>query len=54
MAQGFSLIPEDAPPVTEVDNASIYRQLLADALTKFEQIPRSIASGSEFPPARSS
>ncbi len=40
MAQGFSLIPEDAPPVTRGRQRSIYRQLLADALTKFEADPK--------------
>jgi hypothetical protein len=40
MAEGFSLIPEEAPAATRSRKRSIYRQLLADALTKFEADPR--------------
>lgn len=39
MAEGFSLIPEEAPAATRSRKRSIYRQLLADALTKFEADP---------------
>ncbi|MCL5735764.1 MAG: hypothetical protein M1274_09305 [Actinobacteria bacterium] len=40
MAEGFSLIPEEAPPATRSRKRSVYRQLLADALAKFEADPK--------------
>jgi hypothetical protein len=39
VVEGFSLIPEDAPPVSRGRQRSVYRLLLADALAKFEADP---------------